>query len=52
MMLDPESIALVLKAGDVYVVGGAFIYWAWRSDRRFIAIETTLHMMLQRQQKG
>lgn len=49
-MLDLESTVALLRAGDVYAVLLAFVYWAWRSDRRFVAIETTLRMMLR--QKG
>lgn len=52
MIFSAEEIALLLKSGDVYVLGGVFFYWAWRSDRRFVAIETTLRMMLQRHNKG
>jgi hypothetical protein len=47
-MIEPDALATLLKAGDVYVLSGAFIYWAWRSDRRFVAIETTLTHLLRK----
>lgn len=41
-MLDLEATIQILKAGDVYVLAATFLWWAWRADRRFVAIETTL----------
>lgn len=40
--MDADAIVALLKAGDVYALAGVFLYWAWRADRRFVAIETTL----------
>lgn len=45
-MVELENLVALLRAGDVYAVLACFVYWAWRSDRRFVAIETTLQLML------